>query len=752
MKFSAFISLLLLLPLYHGVKASQIVLGNASANPQLISAYPEDTNRFSRRADTTELPRVDIFADGSSDSRILRTIEGVILTNGKKTQYLDLTKSEGNHATNNARELYARVPGLNIWESDAGGLQLGIGARGLSPSRTAHFNTRQNGYDISADPMGYPETYYTPPAAAIEGIQFIRGASGLQFGPQFGGMINFKLKEASKKPLSFRSVNTVGSWNLFNTFNAVSGTLRKKFSYNFYHQYKRGDGWRDNSGFSQHIAFGQLKFKFNEKLFVSAEHSFMTYTAQQAGGLTDQQFENDPRQSVRARNWFEVNWNISSVNLNWCPSSKTQVDLKGFRITATRNSLGNLDKISHADNQEKRDLISGQFNNAGAELRLLHKYRLFQKGIGALAAGARYYQGTAINQQGKGDSLSGPNFAFLNPSTLEGSDYRFPSRNIAAFAEQLFWINQKLSFSLGVRYENIRTEASGYYRETVLHPLTGVVIFDTTYTESSIRNRSVYLAGGGFSFRPGKAAEFYGNISQCYRPINFSDIRVLNPNEIVDPGMKDEKGWNADFGYRLQTRKASFDVSAFFLYYENKIGSALEKISDYEYQRVRKNLGLAYSTGIEFYGEKVWSVSDSSDISVSTFFSGSAVYAKYGKDVSPGVSDNWVELVPPLTLRSGIRVQYKNWRSSVGGSFVSRHYSDASNAVSDPAAVSAVIPTYYVLDFSTSIQLKSWIKLSGGINNFTNNHYFTRRASSYPGPGIIPSDAISFYLTVEFNF
>ena len=38
---------------------------------------------------------------------------------------------------------------VNIIEYDGAGLQLGIGGRGLNPKRTAHYNTRQNGYEIS---------------------------------------------------------------------------------------------------------------------------------------------------------------------------------------------------------------------------------------------------------------------------------------------------------------------------------------------------------------------------------------------------------------------------------------------------------------------------------------------------------------------------------------------------------------------------------------------------------------------------
>jgi hypothetical protein len=41
------------------------------------------------------------------------------------------------------------------------------------------------------------------------------------------------------------------------------------------------------------------------------------------------------------------------------------------------------------------------------------------------------------------------------------------------------------------------------------------------------------------------------------------------------------------------------------------------------------------------------------------------------------------------------------------------------------------------------LQMEKW-KLEAGVTNFTNNSYFTRRATGYPGPGIIPSDARSF--------
>ncbi|MCT4628618.1 TonB-dependent receptor plug domain-containing protein, partial [Winogradskyella sp.] len=117
----------------------------------------------------------------------LRDVEGTAIYAGKKTEVVLVGESMANLASNNARQIYSQVAGLNVYQNDDAGLQLNIGGRGLDPNRTSNFNTRQNGYDISADVLGYPESYYTPPAEALDEIQVVRGAASLQYGTQFGG-------------------------------------------------------------------------------------------------------------------------------------------------------------------------------------------------------------------------------------------------------------------------------------------------------------------------------------------------------------------------------------------------------------------------------------------------------------------------------------------------------------------------------------------------------------------------------------
>jgi Fe(3+) dicitrate transport protein len=193
----------------------------------------------------------------------LKDVEGTAIYAGKKTEVILVNQSTANLATNNARQIFNQIAGLNIYQNDDAGLQLNIGGRGLDPNRTANFNTRQNGYDISADVLGYPESYYTPAAESLEEIQVIRGAASLQYGTQFGGLVNFVTKKPTKKQeVVFR--NTAGSFGLLTNFTSLSDT-QGKWSYYTFLNYKKGDGFRPNSNFESKNVFIHLGYQINKK-------------------------------------------------------------------------------------------------------------------------------------------------------------------------------------------------------------------------------------------------------------------------------------------------------------------------------------------------------------------------------------------------------------------------------------------------------------------------------------------------------
>ena len=84
-------------------------------------------------------------------------------------------------------------------------------------------------------------------------------------------------------------------------------------------------------------------------------------------------------------------------------------------------------------------------------------------------------------------------------------------------------------------------------------------------------------------------------------------------------------------------------------------------------------------------------------------------------------------------------------------SYLSSQFTDASNAIeSNLSGVIGEIPEYYILDFSSSYSFKNY-KFEFGINNLLNYKYFTRRATGYPGPGIIPSAGTNMYMTLQIK-
>lgn len=721
-----------------------------------------DTEKSYSLADASYLLKsVDITAEGNGEFGIARlnAVEGTAIYASKKNEVVLVDQLTANLAANLSRQVYAKVPGLNIWESDGAGVQLGIGGRGLSPNRNSNFNTRQNGYDISADALGYPESYYTPPVEAIERIEIVRGAASLQYGTQFGGMLNFRFKQGPEDTrFVFDSRQTIGSYGFFNSFNRIGGTLGD-VNYTALYQYKHSDGWRSNSGLDQHMAYASFEIKASKKLTIRPEITIMHYLAQQPGGLTDAQFEMDPGQSNRERNWFKVNWNLASLIAEYAISDKTTVNTRFFGLIAGREALGILSNINIADFGGQRDLLSDSFRNWGNETRVMHKYDL--RGLPSTALfGMRYYDGFTHRRQGNGNDSSGPDFEFLNPDDLEGSDFDLPSRNVALFAENIFTITEKLSVTPGVRFEYIYTGAAGYYRNTV-RDLADNVLLDEKIYESRVNERSFLFAGIGASYRPKEGLEVYANISQNYRAINFNDIRVDVGNLVVDENLHDERGFNADIGLRGAFSDAvNYDVSLFHLSYRDRIGTVLKSEPNPNFNnlidrvvRFRTNVADARILGFESYVEasvfKLFGV-PTLNSNLTCFVNFATISAQYYNSEEPAIEGNRVELVPKFNTKTGINFRYHSFRASFQFTQVSEQFSDATNAIRTANAVEGIIPSYHVADLSLGYSLRS-VSIDAGVNNLTNHSYFTRRASGYPGPGIIPSDPRTFYITLGIH-
>ena len=100
-----------------------------------------------------------------------------------------------------------------------------------------------------------------------------------------------------------------------------------------------------------------------------------------------------------------------------------------------------------------------------------------------------------------------------------------------------------------------------------------------------------------------------------------------------------------------------------------------------------------------------------------------------------------------MIFRTGVTYKYNSFQISWQYSYTDSQYTDATNAEFTSNAVNGIVPAYTVMDLSAKYSHKFW-RIETGINNLLDNVYFTRRASGYPGPGIIPAEPRSFYITL----
>ena len=675
---------------------------------------------------------------------------------GKKNEVIRIGELNANLAMNNSRQLFAKTPGISIWENDGSGVQLGVASRGLNPNRSWEFNVRMNGYDITPDPMGYPEAYFTPPMEVVEQIEIVRGASSLQYGSQFGGLMNFVLRKPDPSTrFTAETVNTVGSNGLFSSFNYLGGT-EGKWSYTAYFQKRMGNGWRANGAFDTNHAHLEVNYAASNRLKLGMEMTYMTADTQQPGGLTDVQFAADPQQSTRARNWFSTPWYIPAVTAEYLISPKTKVSWKAFGTFAERNSVGFMRPINVEDDLGNRQVDRDFYTTYGSEIRFSSSYTLLGREQ-SLVGGLRYFNGHIDRKQlGLGTSGSDLNYSVAAGAFVRDLD--FSNTNWAAFVEQVFRLTDRFLMTGGFRLEQIQSRMQGQ-----LNRVNGVPQLLAPIT----RSRSFAIFGVGAEYHVTKNSEFYANLSQAYRPVLISDLTPPATTDIIDPNLTDSKGYNIDLGYRGNwTPALKFDLSYFHLLYADRIGTIAQLRPDKSIYQYRTNLGNSISRGFEGYVEvdPITAIFESSRVGyVHLFASLAFVDATYGDFEVTSVSNgqiqirslegNRVENAPRKINRFGATYNISKFSMTWQLSDIGEAFADASNTLApNPGATVGLIPAYQVQDLSASWNFWKQHSVKAGVNNLTDARYFTRRAGGYPGPGIMPADGRTFYLTAALKF
>ncbi|MBK5279671.1 MAG: TonB-dependent receptor, partial [Bacteroidia bacterium] len=196
----------------------------------------------------------------------------------------------------------------------------------------------------------------------------------------------------------------------------------------------------------------------------------------------------------------------------------------------------------------------------------------------------------------------------------------------------------------------------------------------------------------------------------------------------------------------------------------NRIGTIKQQRVDGSFYNFKTNVGGSTSIGLEAFAE--YNVTKFAGIEkrigkISLFASYAYNSARYSnfKIVSvvnnalseTNYKDKKVEYAPENILRAGLSHEWRGLTTTLQYSFTDKVYTDANNT-EDPSVngQNGLVPSYSVTDLAFGYRHKTGIQLKGGINNLSDARYFTRRAGGYPGPGVLPADGRTFYITLGY--
>lgn len=708
------------------------------------------------QASLDTIPNIDLNvitikdARNPQDIKRLSPIENTYIFAGKKSEVIELTNKDVALSEKYGRQIFSKIPGVFVYDMDGTGNQMNISTRGLDPHRGWEFNIRKDGIITNSDMYGYPASHYNVPMEAIEKIELVRGTGSLQYGAQFGGMMNYKSKLPSDKTISFESINTVGSYDLVSTFNSLAGTLGK-FRYGTYMTKKSIRGYRQNSDSKYNAENISLYYDASENFHIKLDWSHSNYVVHLPGALTDAMFNVDPTSSTRSRNYYNPDIHVPSIKVDWALGDDTKIRFTTSAVLGFRNSVLFDKPTTVADTIVKsslqynnRQVDIDNFNSYTSELRVQHTYSLLKQ-KSSVVAGVQYMNNDLHRQQlGKGTTGTDFDLALVTPGW--GRDLHYKTSNFAAFVENNWALFNGFSLNTGIRVESGTSDLSGK---------------TTYYPEDDLPNKikhSFPLLGISAEYKLSYTSNIYAGWSQAYRPVILKDIIPLSLTERSDKNLKDAEGSTVEAGYRGSWKFLKWDLSAFMMQYNNRLGTLALKDSTIGNYIYKTNIGNSLTKGLEMFIQGDIYLGNKSSLTI--FTSTSYMDARY-KDAkirigtsseNVSVDGNKVESVPKWISRNGLTFRHSIASLTILNSFTSESFADALNSVTpNTTGATGLVPSYNLLDLNFSIDITENLRLQLNGNNILDKQYFTKRPQFYPGPGIWPSDGRTISGTVSIK-
>ncbi len=459
-------------------------------------------------------------------------------------------------------EALRKVPGVNVRDEEGLGIRPNIGIRGLNPTRSTKTLLLEDGLFLTYAPYGANESYFHPSMDRFSGVEVIKGADQLLYGPlTISGAVNYVTPNPPAEPGGFVSA-TGGNRDYFNG-QVFGGGWYKNFGGLADWVHKRGNGARDNT--EHEINDGGVKGIYqispNAVLILKAsyfsEASTLTYSGitdaeRNSFGIRYNPFGNDKFDTERYGTSLTSNWDIddklnvqtslywSSFDRDWWRQSSTTTDGQcGVGFTTAR--LDGLAVVPGACASVQGRLR--KYESGGLDQKWTYSSEFSETVRNKLKAGYRVHA-----EQQKRLQVNG-----LTPTTRTGTVVENNTRD--AMAVSMFVQDQvnigPFSVTPIVRYESVEFDRSNKL---------AVGGCAAPPCEGSSRVSEI-IPGVSIGYVPANGLSLFAGVHEGFAPPRVEDS-IANSGGSVD--VDAESSTNLEAGFRSELLKGVIIDATYF--------------------------------------------------------------------------------------------------------------------------------------------------------------------------------------------
>jgi Fe(3+) dicitrate transport protein len=672
------------------------------------------------------------------------------------------------HSYGDVNRVLRQVPGLNIVEEEGFGIRPSIGIRGSGTDRNTKIAVMEDGVLIAPAPYAAPAAYYFPRMPRIDGVEVSKGPSAIKYGPQtVAGAIGLYSTPIPDQTLGGKLELLGGDFDTYRAHGLIGGHLETAQGYEVGLSLETLQ--ESSSGFKELDSGGDTGFAIEDyvakvslgskagaerpqslelKLQYSDENSDETYV-----GLTLDDFRADPYRRYRGSQVDELDVEHWTYQATHRIDFTDQVDLTTLAYyTRTERAWYKLNDVRNAANTGYTSLSAVLEDPAryATEFAAIVGMPGTSSAVGALRVrnNSREYYATGL-QSVLGYGFDSGDVAhqieasvryhrdeedrFQNDDRYQMVDGRMVLTAAGAPGTQDNRIGEAEAWSFfvrdtidwgqftvtpGLRYETIALTRTNY----------GTADPDRNGDPAVARNNvDVLLPGIGGTYVLRDDLKLVAGIHRGF----------VNPAPGSDADA--EESWNYEIGLRLDRGAASLEAMAFFVEYENLIGTCTASTGGDCEIGDQYDGGEASVHGLEFVAAwdagaalgSGWSLPLSAVYTWTEGEFGSSFQSSFDEwgDVEKG---DEMPLMPEhqLTLNAGIEAD--RWRT-----FLMMNYVDETRAEAGTGAIPAIdrIDARTLLDLSAEFDLTSQASLFASVTNLTDEEYNVafRPAGARPG-------------------